>query len=64
MVNIITGIIAMTAAFVFLGFYMSRIHAVVFWVVVIGVMALALTDLLKSIREEIRSRANSNHNSS
>jgi len=62
MVNIVTGIIAMMAVTVFLGFYLSRIASVPLWVVVIGVMALAFTDLVKTIREELRTRGAATHN--
>jgi len=62
MVNIVTGIIAMAAAFVFLGFYLSRIDSVAFWAVVILVMGLALTDLVKTIRQEVHSKDGAIHN--
>jgi len=62
MVNIVTGITAMAGAFVFLGFYLSRIDSMAFWTVVILVMGLALTDLVKTIRREMRSKGAAAHN--
>lgn len=54
MVNIITGIIAIAMAITFLSFYLSRIPSVAFWVITIGVLALAVTDVIKTVRSERR----------
>jgi|GEM_PF-1741616 len=61
MVNIITGSVAIVAAIVFLSFYLVRISSVVFWVITIVVMGLAVTDVVKAVRSERRTKAmNSN----
>ncbi len=55
MVNIITGTIAILAAIAFLSFYLARISSVAFWIITIGVLALAVTDVVKAVRSERRS---------
>ena len=51
MSNIITGLIAVSIAVVFLLFYAIRLNSVALWVIIVGNLVLLLYDFYKSIKE-------------
>lgn len=51
MSNIISGVIAVAMAMVFLLFYAIRLKSVVLWLIICGGLVLLLYDLYKSIKE-------------
>lgn len=51
MSNIITGLIAVSIAVVFLLYYAYRLNSVALWVIIVGNLALLLFDFYKSIKE-------------
>ena len=51
MSNIITGLIAVSLAVVFLLFYAIRLNSVALWVIIVGNLALLAYDFYKSIKE-------------
>lgn len=51
MSNLITGVIAVAMAMVFLLFYAIRLKSVVLWIIIAANLALLAYDLYKSIKE-------------
>ena len=51
MSNLITGLIAVSIAVVFLLFYAIRLNSVALWVIIVGNLALLVYDFYKSIKE-------------
>ena len=49
--NIITGLIAVTMLVVFLGFYAYKIISVPLWIIIVGVLALAIYDFYDSVQK-------------
>lgn len=49
--NIVTGLIALSMLVVFLGFYAYKIISAPLWVIIAGILALAIYDLYDSIRK-------------
>jgi len=50
MTNLLTGLLAMLMLLVFLGDYAVRIGSVPLWIIIVGVLMLALYDFLQSVR--------------
>ena len=51
MSNIISGLIAVSMAMVFLLFYAIRLHSVALWIIIVANLALLAYDFYKSIKE-------------
>ena len=51
MSNLITGVIAVSIAVVFLLFYAIRLNSVALWIIILGNLVLLLYDFYKSIKE-------------
>jgi hypothetical protein len=51
MSNLITGLIAVSIAVVFLLFYAIRLNSVALWIIIVGNLVLLLYDFYKSIKE-------------
>ena len=51
MSNIITGLIAVSLAVVFLLFYAVRLNSVALWIIIVGNLVLLAYDFYKSIME-------------
>ena len=51
MSNLITGVIAVSIAVVFLLFYAIRLNSVALWIIIVGNLVLLLYDFYKSIKE-------------
>ncbi len=49
--NIITGLIAVTMLVVFLGFYAYKVISAPLWIIIAGVLALAIYDFYESIKK-------------
>ena len=49
--NIITGFIAVSMLVVFLGFYAYKIISVPLWIIIVGILALAVYDFYDSIQK-------------
>ncbi len=50
MINLITGLIGMTAVIIFLGYYLVVLSFVPLALVIIGVLAMAIGDFVSSLR--------------
>ena len=51
MSNLITGLIAVSIAVVFLLFYAIRLQSVALWIIIVGNLVLLVYDFYKSIKE-------------
>jgi hypothetical protein len=51
MSNLITGLIAVSIAVVFLLFYAIRLNSVALWIIIVGNLVLLVYDFYKSIKE-------------
>ena len=51
MSNLITGVIAVSIAVVFLLFYAIRLNSIALWIIIVGNLVLLLYDFYKSIKE-------------
>ncbi len=51
MSNLITGLIAVSIAMVFLLFYAIRLNSVALWIIIAGNLVLLVYDFYKSIKE-------------
>ena len=51
MSNLITGLIAVSMAVVFLLFYAMRLNSVALWIIIVGNLILLIYDFYKSIKE-------------
>jgi len=51
MSNVISGLIAVSIAIVFLLFYAIRLQSVALWIIIVGNLALLVFDFYKSIKE-------------
>ena len=51
MSNLITGLIAVSMALVFLLFYAVRLQSVALWIIIVGNLVLLVFDFYKSIKE-------------
>ena len=49
--NIITGLIAVVLLVVFLGFYAYKIISVPLWIIIAGILALAIYDFYDSVQK-------------
>ena len=55
LINLITGLIGIALAIVFLGNYAVTLASSPLWVIIVGVLAMAVTDFVQSVRNN-RSR--------
>lgn len=49
MVRAITGLIGVTLLVVFLGYYAYRIGSIPLWMIIVGILAMAIADYVQSV---------------
>lgn len=51
MINLVTGLIGVTLAVVFLGNYAVTLASIPLWIIIVTVLAMAIADFVQSVRE-------------
>lgn len=54
MTSLITALIAGALILGFLGYYAVTLNRVPLWVVIVGVLAMVITDFILTVRDELR----------